>query len=70
VFYYHDELCFHAYDFKKGMFLHTSQQKVPRKGGKGSLIHVSDFIGPKGRLITRDIDGNILKDARVTIYLG
>jgi len=70
VVYFHDESCFHAYDFKSGMFLHTSQQKIPRKGGKGGLIHVSDFIGPEGRIITRDNDGNVLRDARVTIYPG
>jgi hypothetical protein len=70
VVYFHDESCFHAYDFKKGMFLHTSQQKIPRKGGKGALIHVSDFIGPEGRITTRDNDGNIDRDARVTIYPG
>jgi hypothetical protein len=41
VVYFHDESCFHACDFEKGMFLHTSQQKMPRKGSKGALILTS-----------------------------
>jgi len=27
-------------------------------------------MGPEGRIITRDNDGNVLRDARVTIYPG
>lgn len=64
VFFFHDESCFHAFDFRKSMWLHHSQQKIPRKGGKGKLIHVSDFIGPEGRITSKT------RDARVITYPG
>jgi hypothetical protein len=42
-----------------------------RKKGRGRLIHVSDFINSlTGRLIIRDENGNIQKDAWVIIYPG
>jgi hypothetical protein len=42
-----------------------------RKKGRGQLIHVSDFINPEtGRLVVRDADGNITRDARKIIYPG
>jgi hypothetical protein len=42
-----------------------------RKKGRGRLIHVSDFINPEtGRLVVRDADGNITRDARKIIYPG
>jgi hypothetical protein len=67
VIYCHDESCFHGHDYKKTLWLDhiTEQQKMPGKS-KGKLIHVSDFIGPEGRI-------NILElnlDARKIIYPG
>ncbi len=41
------------------------------KKGRGCLIHVSDFVEEdNGRLIIRDEDGTIIKDARCIIYPG
>ena len=41
------------------------------KKGRGRLIHVSDFVEEEnGRLIIRDEDGNIVKDARCITYPG
>lgn len=42
-----------------------------QRKGRGRLIHVSDFITPlTGRLVQRDIEGNIVQDAREIIYPG
>ena len=67
VFYYHDESCFHGHDYKKIIWLDkiTEQQKMPGKS-KGKLIHVSDFIGPEGRITVPDLG----LDARKIIYPG
>ena len=70
ILYFHDESCFHGMEFKKAMWLHDTQQKVPRKGGQGRLIHVSDFIGPEGRIVERNSEGEALDDARKVIYPG
>lgn len=41
------------------------------KKGRGRLIHVSDFIEEEnGRLIIRDANGEIIKDARKVIFPG
>ena len=46
------------------------EQKLQRKG-RGRLIHVSDFIEEEnGRLIIRNEDGDVVKDARCIIYPG
>lgn len=42
-----------------------------QKKGKGRIIHVSDFINQvDGRLICRNSDGTITRDARKVIYPG
>ena len=70
VFYFHDESCFHGYDYKKNIWLDktTKQQKMPGKS-KGRLVHVSDFIGPEGR-IRVDGKGEEYEDGRKIIYPG
>jgi hypothetical protein len=46
------------------------QQKLMKKG-RGRLIHVSDFVEEEnGRLIIRDEDSNVVKDARCITYPG
>lgn len=46
------------------------EQKLMKKG-RGRLIHVSDFVEEdNGRLIVRDADGRIVKDARCITYPG
>jgi hypothetical protein len=46
-------------------------QSILQKKGCGRLIHVSDWINEAdGRLVCRDTDGNITRDARRVIYLG
>jgi len=57
---------FHSYSkrFKEG------QQKLPKKGW-GRLIHVSDFVEEEnGRLIVRNQEGVVVKDARCITYPG
>ena len=70
IIYFHDESCFHAFDFKKRIWLDSTQQKVPRKGGQGRLIHVSDFISTEGRIVLKNQDGTIIEDARKIIFPG
>ena len=42
-----------------------------RKKGRGRLIHVSDFINEEdSRLVLRDSEGNIIRDARKIIFPG
>ena len=42
-----------------------------RKKGRGRLIHISDFIcSETGRLVLRDQDGKIIRDARKIIFPG
>ena len=67
VIYYHDESCFYGHDYKKIIWLDsiTKQQKMLGKS-KGKLIHVSDFIGLKGRINIPDLD----LDARKIIFPG
>jgi hypothetical protein len=67
VFYFHDESCFHGYDYKKTIWLNktTNQQKMPGKS-KGKLVHCSDFIGPEGRITCPDLE----LDARKIIFPG
>jgi len=46
------------------------QQKLLKKG-RGRLIHVSDFVEEEnGRLIIRNEEGDVVKDARCIIYPG
>src|SRR5712691_1998365 len=41
------------------------------KKGRGRLVHVSDFVEEEnGRLVTRDEDGRVVKDARCITYPG
>lgn len=41
------------------------------KKSRGRLIHVSDFVEEEnGRLVIKDSDGKIIKDARQIIYPG
>jgi hypothetical protein len=63
VLYFHDESCFHAKEYFKRIWLDENQQKMPSKS-KGGLIHCSDFISLKGRLVIGQ------KDAREIIYPG
>ena len=50
--------------------MRPEQQKLMKKG-RGRLIHVSDFVEEEnGRLIIRDREGTITKDARCIIYPG
>jgi hypothetical protein len=67
VIYCYDESCFYRHDYKKIIWLDriTKQQKMLGKS-KGKLIHVSDFIGTKGRIAMPDLG----LDARKIIYLG
>jgi len=67
VMYFHDESCFHGHDYKKIIWLDsvTQQQKMPGKS-KGKLIHISDFIGPEGRIRMPDLG----LDARKIIFPG
>jgi hypothetical protein len=73
VIYFHDESCFHGYDYKKTVWLDgvTKQQKMPGKS-KGKLIHCSDFIGPEGRIRVSpsDEEYDSVLDARKIIYPG
>ena len=74
VMYFHDESCFHGHDYKKRLWLADSQQKMPGKS-KGRLIHISEFIGPEGRIrVPNDkgifIPDDLNLDARQTIYPG
>jgi hypothetical protein len=46
-------------------------QIMLRKKGRGRLIHISDFINQvTGRLVCRDVDGKITRDARRIIFPG
>jgi hypothetical protein len=63
VLYFHDKSCFYAKEYSKRIWLDENQQKMPLKS-KGGLIHCSDFISLKGRLIIGQ------KDAQEIIYLG
>jgi hypothetical protein len=48
----------------------ADEQKLMKKG-RGRLIHVSDFVEEEnGRLIIRDENGNVVKDARCITYPG
>lgn len=67
---FHDECCFHTNDETKSAWLRKDEQPL-RKKGRGRLIHVSDFINPEtGRLILRNPDGSVARDARKIIYPG
>lgn len=70
MFYFHDESCFHGYDYKKTIWLDsiTEQQKMPGKS-KGKLVHVSDFICPEGRIRVYG-EGGGYEDGRKIIYPG
>jgi len=46
-------------------------QQILQKKGRGRIIHVSDFVEEEnGRLIVRNEEGNIVRDARTIIYPG
>jgi hypothetical protein len=46
-------------------------EQILQKKGRGRLIHISDFIEEgNGRLICRNPDGSISRDARKVIYPG
>ena len=46
-------------------------EQVLHKKGRGRLIHISDFIEEvNGRLVAKDGDGKIIKEARKVIYPG
>ncbi len=48
--------------------LREGEQPLQKKG-RGRLIHVSDFINSEtGRLVLRDSDGNIIRDAHKIIF--
>ena len=50
--------------------LRDSEQPL-RKKGRGRLIHISDFINEiDGRLVLKDANGNIIRDAQKIIYPG
>jgi hypothetical protein len=59
--YFHDESCFHGFDYKKSLWLVDSQQKMPGKS-KGRLIHDSEFVGPKGRIRVPNDKGIFILD--------
>jgi hypothetical protein len=63
VIYYYDKSCFHAKEYSKRIWLDENQQKMLFKS-KGGLIHCSDFISLKERLVIGQ------KDAREIIYPG
>jgi len=67
VFYYHDESCFHSYNYKKTIWLDSliEQQKMLGKS-KGKLIYVSNFIRIKGRIAIPELGLN----TRKIIYPG
>jgi hypothetical protein len=67
---FQDECCFHATNEKGTAWLRDGEQPL-RKKGRGRLIHVSDFINEEdGRLVIRDGNGAIIRDARKIIYPG
>jgi len=67
---FHDECCFHANDAARSLWLKDGEQPL-RKKSRGRLIHVSDFINEAdGRLVLRNAEGEILRDARKIIYPG
>ncbi|THU88378.1 hypothetical protein K435DRAFT_866342 [Dendrothele bispora CBS 962.96] len=67
---FHDESCFHMNDIHSQAWLGQGQSILQKKGN-GRFSHVSDFINQvNGRLILRDADGNIIRDARRVIYPG
>jgi len=46
-------------------------EQILQKKGRGRIIHVSDFVEEEnGRLIIRDEEGVIVKDAQMIIYPG
>jgi len=46
-------------------------QQLLQKKGRGCIIHVSDFVKEENRrVIIRNEEGDIIKDARTIIYLG
>jgi hypothetical protein len=50
--------------------LRANEQKLMKKG-RGRIIHVSDFVKEEnGRLIIRDQDGTIIRDARCITFPG
>ncbi|PMD55885.1 uncharacterized protein K444DRAFT_695185, partial [Hyaloscypha bicolor E] len=61
VMYFHDESCFHGFDYKKSLWLADNQQKMPGKS-KGRLIHDSEFIGPEGRIRVPNNKGIFIPD--------
>jgi hypothetical protein len=74
IMYFHDESCFHGFDYKKSLWLADNQQKMPGKS-KGRLIHDSEFVGPEGRIRVPNDKGIFIPDdpdldARQIIYPG
>ncbi|KAF8337206.1 hypothetical protein F5887DRAFT_1161111 [Amanita rubescens] len=69
---FHDESAFHHHDASRSAWSRLQKDEQPlRKKGRGRLIHVSDFINPEtGRLVLRDDNGSITRDARKIIYPG
>lgn len=70
IVYFHDESVFNANEFKSSFYMHTTQQKTPKKNAKGRAIHDSDFISTEGRICSFGPDGNVVRDARKIIYPG
>ncbi|KAF9254123.1 hypothetical protein L218DRAFT_1055222, partial [Marasmius fiardii PR-910] len=67
---FHDESTFHMNDFRMTAWL-AEGQTVLQKKGRGRFGHVSEFINQEnGRLICKDANGNITRQARRIIYPG
>jgi len=50
---------------------HLPDQQLLQKKGHGRIIHVSDFVKEEnGRVIIRNEEGDIIKDAQTIIYPG
>ena len=46
-------------------------EQILQKKGRGRIIHVSDFVEEEnGRLIVRNEEGEVVRDARTIIYPG
>ncbi|EDR06554.1 uncharacterized protein LACBIDRAFT_300092 [Laccaria bicolor S238N-H82] len=67
---FHDESSFHAFEHTASVWLHSTEQIIPKKD-RGRLIHISEYIeAENGRLVVNGPNGEVLKEARQIIYPG
>ncbi|KIJ96421.1 hypothetical protein K443DRAFT_10648 [Laccaria amethystina LaAM-08-1] len=67
---FHDKSSFHAFEHTSSIWLHSTEQIMP-KISRGRLIHASEFIEPEnGRLVMFGKDGEVIKEACQIIYPG